>query len=260
MVEESFTVMDNIKLCEGVYKMTLMPSSGYAQSIKCGQFMAVEVPCRQDSLLKRPFAIYNYDEEKRQISFCYQVVGKGTEHLSRVEKGQALRGAYPLGNGFKIDEGQKRVILVGGGVGIFPLYSVFKAYPDKVFYSVMGFKERCDVILTKEFEERSSELILCTEDGSMGEAGFVTEALRRNIERIMPDLMLCCGPRPMLKALKDVMRNYPHIPVQVSIEERMACGIGACLVCACAVRKNGKVVNKRVCRDGPVFSLYEVEL
>ncbi len=260
MVEEIFTVTKNACLCEGVYKMTLKARTGRLESINCGQFMSVEVPGRHDLLLKRPFAIYDYDEAQGLISFCYKVVGKGTEHLSRLEKGQGIRAAYPLGNGFKIGDEHKKVILLGGGVGIFPLYSVFRAYPGKIFYSILGFKERCKVILTKEFEEKSAEFILCTEDGSAGKAGFVTGVLRQNIDRIAPDLILCCGPRPMLKALKEVMKDFPHIPVQVSLEERMACGIGACLVCACAVREEDKVLNKRVCKDGPVFSLYEVEL
>lgn len=259
MTEQTFTIEQNSELCSGIYMMTI----GAGQTlpdIRCGQFINVEIPSRQDTLLKRPFAIYDFDRGKGLISFCYKVVGKGTEHLSKAVAGQTLRAAYPLGNGFKIEQNHKRIILIGGGVGIFPLYSVFKTHPDRRYFSILGFKERCQVILKAEFEEKSKELLLCTEDGSLGETGFVTDSLKRNLDRIKPDLILSCGPKPMFKALKDALKDYPDIPVQISLEERMACGIGACLVCACAVREGGKSVNKRVCSDGPVFSLDEVEL
>lgn len=259
MVEHIFTVTENAMLCDGIYLMTLK-ADAELPDINCGQFINVEIPSRQDLLLKRPFAIYDYDKPRKLISFCYKVAGKGTEQLSKAAAGQKLRAAYPLGNGFTIAENQKRIILIGGGVGIFPLYSVFKSYPDKSYYSMLGFKERCLVILKREFEEKSAELFLCTEDGSLGETGFVTDLLKNNIDRIKPDLILSCGPRPMFKALKEALKDYPDIPVQISLEERMACGIGACLVCACGIKSDGKVLRKRVCKDGPVFSLYEVEL
>lgn len=233
--------------------MTLKPDGDYFPDIHCGQFINVEVHGRQDLLLKRPFAIFDFYKSKKTVSFCYKVVGKGTEQLSRTPCGQKLRAAYPLGNGFTIDENQKKIILIGGGVGIFPLYPVFKTYPGKRFYSFLGYRERCQVVLRKEFEEKSQELFLCTEDGSEGQTGFVTDILRKNIDRIEPDLILSCGPKPMFRALREALKDYPHIPAQISLEERMACGIGACLVCACAIREKGKRVTGGCARTGRFF-------
>ncbi len=258
MVETAFTVVSNEKMCEGVYNMALKADS--FEDILCGQFINLEIPDRKDLLLRRPFAIADFDKNKKTVTVCYKIAGEGTKELSGLCAGQRLCGTFPLGNGFKLNESHKTVILLGGGAGIFPLYCAHKSYPDKKFHTMLGFKSKCGVILKEEFEKFSKETLICTEDGSEGASGLVTDSLKRNIDRIKPDIVLACGPTPMLKALKAAMKNYPHIPAHVSLEERMGCGIGACLVCACKINENGVIKNKRVCRDGPVFPLNEVEL
>ncbi|MDD4003113.1 MAG: dihydroorotate dehydrogenase electron transfer subunit [Clostridia bacterium] len=257
MTETDFTVIENIKLCGDVFKMILKTEN--PQDVICGQFINISIPCRNDLILKRPFAVMDSDKGKKTVTICYKVVGKGTDSLSRLKGGEVLSGVYPLGNGFKLDGSHKTVLLLGGGIGIFPLFSVFKCYPDKKYHTILGFKNKESVVLSGDFEQFSKELLICTDDGSMGAKGFITDSLKRNIDRIKPDIILCCGPSQMYKPLKDFMSGY-DIPVYVSLEERMACGIGACLVCNCAVTENGKQHYKRVCKDGPVFNLKEVAL
>jgi dihydroorotate dehydrogenase electron transfer subunit len=258
MVETLLTVLKNEKLCEDVFKMTLKAEE-FAE-IQCGQFINVQIPRRGDLILRRPFALTDFDKNKKTISFCYKIVGEGTKELSVVKEGTAFMGTFPLGKGFILNESHKTVILLGGGAGIFPLLCVNKCYPEKKYHTMLGFKTKSGVILKEEFEKFSKETLICTEDGTEGASGFVTDSLKRNIDRIKPDIILSCGPVPMLKALKAAMKNYPLIPVLVSLEERMGCGIGACLVCACRINENGVIKHKRVCKDGPVFFLDEVEL
>ena len=257
MVESLLTVIDNIRLCDGVYKLTL--KAELFEDIICGQFINLEIPNRNDLLLRRPFAIMDYDNSKT-ITVCYKIAGTGTAELANLTGGEKINGTFPLGNGFKLSANHKTVILLGGGVGIFPLASVNKCYPDRKFHTLLGFKDKSSIILKDVFEKFSKETLICTEDGSFGASGFVTDSLKRNIDRIKPDIILSCGPKAMYKPLKSVMKDYPEIPVLVSLEERMGCGIGACLVCTCAIEDKNGIKNKRVCKDGPVFSLNEVVL
>lgn len=258
MTETLFTVIENKMLCSDVYKLTL--KADIYEDIKCGQFLSVEIPHHKELLLRRPFAVNDYDSTKKSITFCYKVVGSGTQALSKLSYGERLAGIYPLGNGFTIANNYKTVILLGGGVGIFPLLIVPKSYPDKKYHTLLGFKNKDSAILINEFEAFSKEVLISSEDGSIGAGGFVTDSLKRNIDRIKPDIILSCGPKEMFKALKSALNDYPEIPVFVSLEERMGCGIGACLVCTCGINKNGEVHNKRVCKEGPVFNLNEVVL
>lgn len=257
MTETNLTVIDNEKLTSDVYKMTLKAEEGC--DVTCGQFINLSVPS-DGLILKRPFAIMEYDKGQKKLVLCYKVVGKGTQELSKLKGGEVLQGVFPLGNGFKLDGGDKAVLLLGGGIGVFPLYSVIKSHPDKKYYAILGYKCVEGVLLKDEFERHCKQTLICTEDGSCGATGFATDSLKRNIERINPDVILCCGPVQMYKPLKEIMKDYPDIPVYISLEERMACGIGACLVCACAIKQNGETHNKRVCKDGPVFNLSEVAL
>lgn len=258
MLETTLTIINNEKLCESVYKMTLKAEE--FENIKCGQFINISIPGRNDLLLRRPFAVADYDKNSKTVTICYKTVGEGTKQLSLAKGGEIVEGTFPLGNGFTLNESHKTVILLGGGAGIFPLLCVRKCYPDKKYHTMLGFKSKCDIILKKEFESFSKETLLCTEDGSYGACGFVTDSLKRNIDRIKPDIILACGPTGMLKALKSAMKDHGDIPALISLEERMGCGIGACLVCACKINESGAVKHKRVCKDGPVFNLNEVEL
>lgn len=258
MTDTLFTVTENQRLCRDVYKLILQPDKYI--SPRGGQFINIEVPGRRELLLRRPFAICDYDDREGTVTVCFKTVGEGTDALSNVQKGDRLRAVYPLGNGFTLQSNHKKVLITGGGAGIFPLLAVTKSYPEKSFYTFLGFKSKDDAVLIKDFEDFSRQVLVCTEDSSLGSGGYVTDLIKSNIDKIDPDVILACGPKNMFIALKNALAGK-EIPVFVSLEERMGCGIGACIVCTCAIKtKDGAVKNRRVCRDGPVFRLDEVVL
>ncbi|MDE7306018.1 MAG: dihydroorotate dehydrogenase electron transfer subunit, partial [Clostridia bacterium] len=162
-----------------------------------------------------------------------------------------------LGNGFNLD-GYKKIAVIGGGVGIFPLIATIREnLNDKEFYSFMGFRNKAAVCLLDELE-KSKSLIVTTDDGSYGEKGNVVEAYLKRSDEIKADAIIACGPPVMLKVLKQQLEESgSKIPCFVSLEERMGCGVGACLVCVC---KKSDGENARVCKDGPVFNINEVNL
>ena len=223
-----------------------------------GQFVNLMVPNRPDLILKRPFGIMDFDKQKNTFKVALAVVGEGTKSLAEMKIGDKIKATLPLGNGFSINFFNKKIVLIGGGSGIFPLHSM-RNYPDLELYSFLGFKDKEHSFLTPEFKDISKGMYISTEDGSIGEKGFVTDILEKNIDGICPDLILACGPLNMLKALKKIITKR-HIITQISIEERMGCGVGACLVCACKILADNKISNKRACLDGPVFNINEVIL
>lgn len=259
MREIEFIIKSNQKLADNIYKMSLYSEEG-AGKIQCGQFINVSINS-SEMLLKRPFGLFSYDEYGKNVSFCYQVVGKGTSFLSKMTVGQKVSATIPLGNGFCLNESHKKVALIGGGVGVFPLHSVSINYKEKEFYSYLGFRSSCNSCVLDEFNGFSKTHI-ATDDGTLGETGNAVDLFFDNVTDNKPDIILACGPSVMLESLKVKLEEKKlNIPTYVSLEERMGCGIGACLVCACKViGNNGVIENKRVCKDGPVFNILEVEL
>ena len=258
MKELKTKVCRNEKIAPGIYEMDLRLPEDI--DFRCGQFVNLSVGDGAH-LLRRPFAVAFYDRGTRIIGVCYQVKGEGTKLLSAKKEGDELTCVLPLGNGFSIAEGQKRVALVGGGVGIFPLLSVLGEYreSDKYFCSCMGFRGREYVNTFSLFDKRSDEFLAATDDGSFGVKGNAVQLFFDNYDGAKPDVILACGPTPMLRALKSGLKERNiAVPCYVSLEERMGCGIGACLVCVC--KRSGKEENARVCKDGPVFEINEVEL
>ena len=159
---------------------------------------------------------------------------------------------YPLGNGFDIKSG-KRYCLIGGGIGVPPM--LYTAKQCEAPLVITGFRSESLVILQDDFKAAGCEVLLCTDDGTAGRQGFVTDLLKENISRV--DEVCACGPAPMLRAVAAVCREQ-GVPCQISLEERMGCGVGACLVCAVKVCKNGEEIMQHVCKDGPVFNAEEV--
>lgn len=256
MKELNVTVLENELLTSGIYKMKFaLPEK--VSCLHCGKFVNISVDDGAH-LLRRPIAICEYDE--MSVTICYQIKGKGTRALSRVKQGDSLSCVLPLGNGFVLEESEKRVALIGGGVGIFPMVSVLREYDlsDKIFSSYMGFRNRDAVCMEEVFRSRSAYAEIVTDDGSYGRKGNAVAAFFENLKQL-PDIILSCGPLPMLRALKEGLKERGlSMPCFVSLEERMACGIGACLVCVC--KREGGKENARVCKDGPVFEINEVEI
>lgn len=238
----------------GVYSMWIETKA--AQTAVAGQF--VSVYCKDKTkLLPRPISICQIDKEKGRLRIVYRVVGGGTEEMSSYSAGDDISLIGPLGNGFMQREG-KKAILIGGGIGIPPMVGLAEALKDKAEVSVVaGYRD--ELFLTKELEN-AGKLYIATEDESTGTKGTVIDAIKE--QSVEGDVIYACGPTPMLKAIKEyALAN--NIECQLSLEERMACGIGACLACVCQSKDkdaHSNVNNKRICKDGPVFLAEEVEL
>ncbi len=252
MKKETVKILSQNKIADGIYSMWIETPA--AKEAKPGQFIDVYV--NDDSkLLPRPISICEVKENALRI--VYRVVGGGTQLMSTYQKGEDIQIIGPLGTGFMLRDG--KAILVGGGIGIPPMVELAKNLSEKIgkdnVISVMGYRD--ELFLTDELEQ-FSKVVIATEDGSTGTKGTVIDALNEN--GINGDVLYACGPIPMLKALKD-WANEKGIECQISLEERMACGIGACLACVCKTKKKDEhtnVCNKRICKDGPVFDANEI--
>lgn len=254
MRDIGFTLIDKKMLSDSVMEMRLA-SEEKLPPIKCGQFLHLKVG--GEFLLRRPFCIYKFDDYS--VTIIVAVVGGGTRQMSRMNVGDKVFAILPIGNGFTLQDKHRKILLLGGGVGCAPLVTVPVTYPDKEYVSYIGFATRSAVMFEKEFSS-FGKTVLCTDDGSEGRKGYVTDVLGEDIDKLKPDVILTCGNTPMLKAAARLSVKT-GIPAYMSGETRMGCGVGACLVCACAVKdKNGETVNKRACVDGPVFRLEDVLL
>ena len=243
------TVLENKRIAENIYSLTF--SVPEEIKVRCGQFCMVGV---KGFPLRRPIAICK--AESGRIAVCYQVKGEGTRALTSCRAGEELSVLLPLGNGFFVKDSERKIALVGGGVGIFPLVSVMREYAErKEIYAYMGFRTKAAVCMEYEMR-RGEKLVIATDDGSAGYHGTAVQAFMKDFHEVMPDMVLACGPVPMLRALKSATEGL-NIPVYVSLEERMGCGVGACLVCVCD-KTNGE--HARVCKDGPVFGIGEVQI
>ena len=244
------TIVRNQPIAENIYAVTFRLEEDC--KVRCGQFGNISV---DGHLLRRPIAICKV--EGQEVTFCYQVKGEGTQKLKRMGTGMRLRVLMPLGNGFFIEENEQKIALVGGGVGVFPLISVLREYGEKKEISAyIGYLNEGAVCGVEEFE-KATKFIAVTDDGSYGEKMNAVQAFQKDLQAgNRPDVVLACGPTPMLRTLKELVVKE-NLPCYVSLEERMGCGFGACVVCVCNLT-NGK--KARVCKDGPVFNVTDVVL
>lgn len=252
-VKKAAVIVEKQQLIDGIYSIWLEEES-IAKVAKAGQFVSVYVDSK-DHLLPRPISICEVDQEEGRIRLVYRVAGEGTKEISQKNVGELLWILGPLGNGYTLEG--KKAILVGGGIGIPPMLQLAKELPcEKVI--VLGYRNQ-DTFLDEEFK-KYGEVIYATDDGSIGTKGTVIDAMNEN--QLDVDVIFACGPKPMLKGIKEYAKEH-EIKAQISLEERMACGIGACLGCVCKSKEkdsHSHVNNKRVCKDGPVFDAEEVEL
>ena len=225
----------------------------YTELWERGQFIGV-YPHNESTLLPRPISICEADRKKGRLRIVYRVAGKGTEEFSAMQSGEALKVVGPLGNGFP--KGEKKAFLIGGGIGIPPMLLLAKTL-DCEKSIVLGYRN--EEFLANEFKSYG-DVYMSSESGTIGIKGTVMDAISEC--DITGDVIYACGPTPMLKAIQTYALEH-DIEAQLSLEEHMACGIGACLACVCKskdVDDHSKVKNKRVCKDGPVFDAREVEL
>ena len=253
--KETAVILEQREISEQIYSLWLH-ADDIVREARPGQF--VSVYCHDESrLLPRPISICELDKESGRLRLVYRAVGAGTQEFSSYGPGETLELIGPLGNGFPLDKGYEKPLLIGGGIGVPPMVELAKWLPgDKAIVS--GYRNG-DLFLKEELS-RNAALYVATEDGSAGTKGNVLDAVREN--RIEADAIFACGPAPMLRALKAYAAEE-GIDCYLSLEERMACGIGACLACVCTskdVDAHTNVKNKRICKDGPVFAAEEIEL
>ena len=253
--KETAVILEQREISEQIYSLWLH-ADDIVREARPGQF--VSVYCRDESrLLPRPISICELDKESGRLRLVYRAVGAGTQEFSGYGPGETLELIGPLGNGFPLDKGYEKPLLIGSGIGVPPMVELAKWLPgDKAIVS--GYRNG-DLFLKEELS-RNAALYVATEDGSAGTKGNVLDAVREN--RLEADAIFACGPAPMLRALKAYAAEE-GIDCYLSLEERMACGIGACLACVCTskdVDAHTNVKNKRICKDGPVFAAEEIEL
>lgn len=252
-VKETARVASQEKLADGIYSMWI-ETAAIASQAAAGQFISIY--CNdKDRLLPRPISICDIDRERGMLRVVYRVAGEGTKEFSAYQAGDPITILGPLGNGFPSIEG-KRVMLIGGGIGIPPMLGLAKALSCEKT-AVLGY--RSELFLKDDFDQ-VLPVVIATEDGSTGTKGTVLDAIRAN--QVEADVICACGPTPMLRAIKQYAAEN-GITCYISMEERMACGIGACLGCVCKSKEtdhHSNVNNKRICKDGPVFLAEEVEL
>jgi dihydroorotate dehydrogenase electron transfer subunit len=242
---------------DGIVKMTV--SSPYISSnAKPGQFVNIKCCSGNDALLRRPISICLADNANNTYDIFFQKKGTGTELLAAKKAGDFLDVLGPLGNGFDLNIKYRRIAVVGGGIGIFPLLFVLDRSMAIVKRSYLGFRTSNLIVLENEFLQKSVSYEIATDDGSKGHKGYVTDLLERDISTVNFDMIYACGPEPMLRKIKEISQKY-NIPCQASLEQRMGCGFGACLVCACkTLTDDGGWQYSHVCKDGPVFNIRDV--
>ena len=286
--EEIAVVVDQNALGSGIYDLTLK-TKNIAKAAKAGQFVSVYSNDRS-KLLPRPISLCGIDRDEDTIRLVYRVTGEntGTEEFSKLVMGDKIRILGPLGNGFTVEPG-KKAFLIGGGIGVPPMLQLAKDINSGVVQTssavdtntqekgqteekqinghgkkicdmniIMGYRDE-NTFLLDEFKEQADSFV-ATEDGSVGTKGNVIDAIKEN--GLEADVIYACGPMPMLRALKAYAMEH-DMECYVSMEERMACGIGACLACVCKTKDkdaHSNVNNKRICKEGPVFNAKEVEL
>ena len=255
--KESLKIVSQEEIGTGIFSMWLQ-ADRMAEAARPGQFLSLYTR-NGSKLLPRPISICEIDRENGRIRLVYRVTGKntGTEEFSKLHPGIQVEALGPLGNGFPLEEAEgKKVFLIGGGIGIPPMLETAKQL-DAEKIMVLGYRD--ELFLNKEFEAYG-DVYVATEDGSAGTKGNVMDAIREN--DLEADAIFACGPAPMLRAIKAYALEK-GIPCWISMEERMACGVGACLACVCKskdVDSHSHVHNKRVCKDGPVFNAEDIEI
>lgn len=250
---EQAAVIRQEEIAPGIFSLWIKTEK-IAAYAKAGQFISIY--CDDGSrLLPRPISICEIDKDDCALHLVYRIAGKGTAEFSKKQTGDMLDVLGPLGNGFPLKK--KKAFLIGGGIGVPPILELAKQL-DCEKQIILGYRNS-DMFLLDEFR-RYGEVYVATEDGSYGAQGNVLDAIREN--NLDADVIYACGPTPMLRALKEYAAEH-NIECWISMEEKMACGIGACLACVCKskeVDEHTNVHNKRICKEGPVFRAEEVEL
>lgn len=250
--QENCKLIRKKEIIDGIFDFTI-ESDEIAAAAQCGQFL--HIACGDSVFLRRPISIC--DAGNGELRFIFEVKGEGTKALSKKEIGDHIDVIGPLGHGFEIKKDVRKPVLIGGGIGVFPLYKLAKQLGSAAIF--LGFRNQERVVMEEEFDAVSDMTIVGTDDGSYGYNGYIASAMDNYLNLNECDMIYSCGPMPMLKAVKKIAENR-GIPCQLSLEQRMGCGIGACLVCSCETNREGTDRFAKVCTNGPVFYSTEVTL
>ncbi len=257
-------IVSNDRIGEDIFKMTIFSPYVTKNSIP-GQF--INIRCSRkgvyDPLLRRPFSIYDVEEDFKVFSIIYMLKGTGTKYLQTLQPGDSVNFMGPLGNGVKTDAGNhKKYLLIGGGIGIAPLHFLAKdlSKSKKNVFLAAGFKNNNFLFFEKVIQSLKINYQFFSEDGTHGNKGIITDFVHEKLNEFKDCLIYCCGPVPMLKVLKELfVKNNMANNAYGLFEEVMACGIGVCKGCVIKTTdENNKYIYKTVCKDGPLFSLKEV--
>ena len=250
------------ELIPGIFKFSVQADEIVKES-KPGNFIEIRVNDDIEPFLRRPISIYNMDRKNGILEFIFQEKGKGTKILSNRVVGDLIDIIGPLGYGTFKYSNYENIAIIGGGIGVFPLYELAKnaKNDNKNVTTYLGFRNKDFVVLENEFNNVSNNLVLTTDDGSYANKGFAIDFLKNDIENGKVDCIFACGPLPMLKAVRQLAIDK-NIPCQISLEEKMACGLGVCL--GCAVKTSASSPENpeywHVCKAGPVFQAKDVEI
>ena len=251
-VQGSYPIIEKRAIAKGIFDMTILCPDAAALA-EAGQFMQVAA---EGFFLRRPISICEIDKEHGTLRIVFEVRGKGTDKISELKRGDNIDIIAPLGHGFTVLE-DANAVCVGGGIGTPPMLGIAEKYGSNAEV-ISGFRTAAIAILQDDFKAAGCKTTLCTDDGTAGFHGFVTEPLKKRLETDKPDIIYACGPAPMLKGIAELAKEY-GVRCEVSLEQRMACGVGACLVCVCKTVKDGEQFLSHVCKDGPVFDSKEVD-
>lgn len=250
--QETGKLLYKEEIAPGVYNFVLN-SPVIAGAAQVGQF--VDILC-DGFTLRRPISICGFDAKSGILRIVFEIRGKGTDWLAERQKGDTLDLLGPLGHGFPLLDSSKKAIAVGGGIGTPPLLPLARHYGKNITV-ITGFRTSSAVILQDDLKALGAETVMCTDDGTAGFHGFTTQALEKTLESHTCDVIYTCGPKVMMRGVAKIAEKR-SILCYVSMEERMGCGVGACLGCACRTKEENGTKMKRVCLNGPVFDAAEV--
>lgn len=254
-----------MKYTQGKYpiiKKNVIAKEIYSFEIFCPEVAEIAVPGQfvhiraNGFTLRRPVSICEINKSKGTLRIVFEIRGEGTAEIAKLNVDNLIDMLAPLGHGFTVNQDYKKVILIGGGIGTPPMLPLAQTYGEKAAV-ITGFRSADAVILQNDFKAAGAKAILCTDDGTMGIKGLVTVPLEEMLKNGDVDAVYACGPMPMLKAVSQLSKEN-GVYCEISLEERMGCGIGACLVCACKTKKNDEEYFAHVCKEGPVFKAEEV--
>ncbi|WP_051360953.1 dihydroorotate dehydrogenase electron transfer subunit [Desulfuromonas sp. TF] len=262
-------ILSNQEISPGYFRMRIL-APGFGETARPGQFIMFRVQLSQSPLLRRPFGVFRTgflppdcegQPEKEYLEILYKVVGSGTGIMSELHEGDRVEVLGPLGKGFDLEAAAGEKILVGGGIGLVPLYMLARKLTETGRVRLlMGGRTRDDILAVTEFERLGVETYVSTDDGSLGEEGLVTNVLERKLDKYPDAVVYACGPMPMLEAVQRICTRR-GTPLQVSLEALMACGVGACL--GCVVKGSGHSEETPrylcTCKEGPVFRAEQLD-